>query len=167
MTVLSHMTARAFAVSVEYWSGAFCYALEEFLVEAADAAAAERLARARSRDSVYDNDRIAELEKVLNARLVDVGAIGFMTTGCVEGAIYVKPCCPRCGNDDIIRDATARWDIQSQCWMLSGTFDYETCGRCEAEGEDIANWTAIGRNPVRPAPDGSDGTAAPSILDPL
>jgi len=162
MTTLSQTTARAFAVSVEYWSGALCYALEEYLVEAADAPVAERLARARSRDSVYDNDRIAELEKVLNARPVVASAVGFSPVGSgVDGGSTVKPCCPRCGSDDIIRDATARWDIQNQCWMLSGTFDYETCGRCEAEGEDIANWTAIEPNPIRPAPNGSDGTAAP------
>jgi predicted RNA-binding Zn-ribbon protein involved in translation (DUF1610 family) len=45
----------------------------------------------------------------------------------------VKYVCACCGNDDITRDATARWDIDKQDWDLSSYEDATWCGECGDE----------------------------------
>lgn len=46
--------------------------------------------------------------------------------------------CPECGSPDVSVDATARWDIEAQDWVMSGTFDDRTCGSCGYEGSSFA-----------------------------
>lgn len=38
--------------------------------------------------------------------------------------------CPKCGDDDICRDATALWNARSNRWELAGTMDGFTCEAC-------------------------------------
>lgn len=38
--------------------------------------------------------------------------------------------CPKCGDDDICRDATAKWSAHSDQWELAGTMDSFTCEAC-------------------------------------
>jgi hypothetical protein len=45
-----------------------------------------------------------------------------------EGPIVVT--CSNCGSGGVTRDATVRWDIQSQTWQLSGIFDNGDCDIC-------------------------------------
>lgn len=39
-------------------------------------------------------------------------------------------CCPYCGSEDILRDAFARWSVDSQSWELSSDCDTADCGEC-------------------------------------
>jgi len=47
--------------------------------------------------------------------------------------------CPKCGSDDVVCDATARWSVENQCWELSGTFDDKTCQQCEYENDSFSD----------------------------
>lgn len=40
--------------------------------------------------------------------------------------------CPKCGSDEIVRDAWAEWDVDAQTWGLRDFFDNTFCCRCEA-----------------------------------
>jgi len=41
--------------------------------------------------------------------------------------------CQNCGSDNIVADAYARWDIQTQNWNLSFVFDNKICEDCGYE----------------------------------
>ena len=41
--------------------------------------------------------------------------------------------CPGCGSDDIVMDATAKWNNASQAWEFSDVIDYCTCQDCFTE----------------------------------
>jgi len=45
----------------------------------------------------------------------------------------VKFICEHCGNDNISRDATAEWDIETQEWVLSSVQDATYCEDCDCE----------------------------------
>lgn len=42
----------------------------------------------------------------------------------------VRLCCPDCGSTDIVRDATATWNEDTQDWECSGVQDAMTCHEC-------------------------------------
>lgn len=44
-----------------------------------------------------------------------------------------KPICATCKTDDVRRDAFASWDVETQSWELSETYDYSHCNNCEGE----------------------------------
>jgi len=44
-----------------------------------------------------------------------------------------KPVCPYCGSDNVVVDATARWDVALQEWVLSGVHDSGGCEQCGEE----------------------------------
>ena len=44
-----------------------------------------------------------------------------------------KYICPICGGDNVVSDAWASWDVESQQWVLENTFDQEFCNDCETE----------------------------------
>lgn len=46
----------------------------------------------------------------------------------------IKMLCPCCGSDNIVRDAYASWDIETQAWVLLATYDDMKCESC---GSDI------------------------------
>lgn len=41
--------------------------------------------------------------------------------------------CTACGSSNVIADATVRWDVAEQEWIVSGIFDAMTCGDCDKE----------------------------------
>lgn len=43
----------------------------------------------------------------------------------------IRMVCATCGSDDVLADAWASWDINSQQWELSQTFDEKYCNNCE------------------------------------
>lgn len=45
----------------------------------------------------------------------------------------VKPVCSHCGSDSLARDASARWDVDTQQWEVSGVYDCTFCDTCSAE----------------------------------
>lgn len=49
--------------------------------------------------------------------------------------IYVV--CPRCGSPDVVCDATATWDFETQDWTLNSTFDERTCQTCDYESHSF------------------------------
>lgn len=57
-----------------------------------------------------------------------------------EKASGVKPICPVCGSEHIVRDACARWDKASGQWVLAELQDCHFCDTCNREG-NFAAWT--------------------------
>lgn len=45
--------------------------------------------------------------------------------------------CGGCGSNDVGRDATARWCIDKQEWVLSGVFDNAFCEECQVDDPDL------------------------------
>lgn len=58
----------------------------------------------------------------------------------------MQPFCPNCGSTEICADGAARWDIETQDWVLSSTYDDMTCDDCGAEHNllNTDNWKPIG-----------------------
>lgn len=42
--------------------------------------------------------------------------------------------CRTCGSSGVTRDATVRWDVETQTWQLSGIFDNSDCDVCGETG---------------------------------
>ena len=50
-----------------------------------------------------------------------------------------KPVCNRCGSSDVLADAYASWNMETQDWELASTFDKGSY--CEAcDGETRLEW---------------------------
>lgn len=49
----------------------------------------------------------------------------------------IKYVCKKCGSDDLRYDAWAEWCIEKQEMILSATFDYCWCERCQGEAKVI------------------------------
>lgn len=46
----------------------------------------------------------------------------------------VKMVCERCGSQEVVADAYAVWDVESQSWELQSTFDKGSyCSNCDGE----------------------------------
>ncbi len=43
--------------------------------------------------------------------------------------------CPRCGSEEVYKDAAAAWNREAQEWELCSVHDSETCSACDAEGD--------------------------------
>lgn len=138
MTGISAVPTRAFAARVEYFSANYRFAVEEFTIEVAEGEDPMTLARARSDNSVYFNERIPELRRTIALDPLDDDPAPPPASG---GA--VKPLCPRCGGDEILPDACAAWDSEAQDWSLVGVYDSETCSLCEAEGNCMSDWVPL------------------------
>ncbi len=48
-----------------------------------------------------------------------------------------KPICPKCASDDLCIDAAARWNLETQDWVICGTHDTVICQACQWEGETV------------------------------
>lgn len=54
----------------------------------------------------------------------------------------VKMVCSHCGSEDVVADAYAKWNVDSQAWQVAQTFDKGGyCSQCDGE-------TRIERLPV-------------------
>lgn len=51
----------------------------------------------------------------------------------------IKPVCRECKSDDVVRDATASWNVKRQEWELCAVMDQAFCNVCDGETtlEDI------------------------------
>lgn len=45
----------------------------------------------------------------------------------------IKIVCNRCGSDNVVKDAWAEWDPETQTWGLRTVFDYSICDDCGSE----------------------------------
>ena len=43
------------------------------------------------------------------------------------------PTCPYCGSESVTSDGIARWDKDTQAWVLESTYDGGNCSDCEEE----------------------------------
>lgn len=43
----------------------------------------------------------------------------------------IKMVCSECGSEDVLADAWAEWDIDTQEWVLQTTFDEKFCPDCD------------------------------------
>jgi predicted RNA-binding Zn-ribbon protein involved in translation (DUF1610 family) len=60
-----------------------------------------------------------------------------------QGKIKMVPACPKCGSDNIVVDAAARWTIESQEWEVANIFDkVHGCDDCGAEDIELA-WVEV------------------------
>ena len=41
--------------------------------------------------------------------------------------------CKACGSRDVFRDASAKWDITSQQWVLASVHDHADCSQCNGD----------------------------------
>lgn len=41
--------------------------------------------------------------------------------------------CYRCGGTDVLKDAFAVWDVETQSWDLHSTYDHAVCNTCDGE----------------------------------
>lgn len=137
----SQQQTRAFDVCVEFQSDGATYAQESYQIEALDEYDAERLARERAEDSAYYDPRVPDLG--LHVTVEAEGPTGPDTDPASPAQVRVRPICPKCGSADIVKDASAQWDEENQCWSLSGTYDGETCQACDAEGDDLSTFMPI------------------------
>jgi hypothetical protein len=72
-----------------------------------------------------------------------------MSTNATSKAAVV-PICRYCGSTEIVRDASARWDVAAQDWRLSGVFDCTFCDECNGESDTLAKWTEASRPDTGP-----------------
>jgi len=55
----------------------------------------------------------------------------------VEADQLPKPRCTCCGSADILRDAYACWDENSQQWVLHSCYDWFRCEHCDVESKRV------------------------------
>lgn len=132
-------SARVYAVRVEYYSDRDSFAVETYMIEVPAGGDPMQVARARADDSIYFDPRVPGLSRDIAITPVEPEEPDDPDPA-PPGGQAVKPVCPHCGSEEMVRDATARWDSDSQCWSISGVFDNETCDLCGAEGNCISEW---------------------------
>lgn len=52
------------------------------------------------------------------------------------GSPRVKLLCPECGAEDVVLDAYAAWDVETQDWVLHSTYEEKRCNTCGAEFDE-------------------------------
>ncbi len=61
-----------------------------------------------------------------------------------------KPVCSECASDDVLNDAYAEWDMDSQSWIIQQVFDKGTiCQDCG--GETSLDWVRFDIGLPRPS----------------
>ncbi len=58
----------------------------------------------------------------------------------VEPDQMERPSCIRCGSSDILRDAWACWDSDTQEWVLHCCYDAYRCEACDAQSKHV-DWS--------------------------
>lgn len=51
--------------------------------------------------------------------------------------LYKVPVCPQCGSINVVRDAYARFNPETQMWEVVHIFDDSRCDDCEYEGGTV------------------------------
>jgi hypothetical protein len=44
-----------------------------------------------------------------------------------------KPTCPHCFSDNVLSDASARWDVDAQEWVIVSECPHGHCCNCESD----------------------------------
>lgn len=127
--------ARIFEVRIDYLSGGETFAVETIRLEEIEGCDIEATARASAEASVYYDPRVPDLTYQLAITPIDPE-----DPNPPPPAAQVKPICPHCGADELVRDACVRWDVETQTWEVSGIYDSTTCNLCGAESDDLAHW---------------------------
>jgi len=47
----------------------------------------------------------------------------------------VKKVCSYCGSTDVLVDAWAKWDEETQTWVLHSVYENSICNACDGEAE--------------------------------
>ena len=55
----------------------------------------------------------------------------------VEPDQMPRPRCASCGSADILRDAYACWDVDTQEWVLHSCYDEYRCEACGAQSKHV------------------------------
>lgn len=50
----------------------------------------------------------------------------------------VQMVCRRCGSTQVLRDAWAEWDVDTQQWTLSAVFDHAVCESDACDGGETS-----------------------------
>lgn len=133
----SRADMRLFAIIVAFRSTDMIYAIERFHLLAADTADADHRARIRASASVYWNERIPDLG-------IDIEVMELPDPeDDPPTPAPVLPFCRRCGSEDVLIDASARWDAVGQAWVLCSVQDHETCEMCGRDGNAIVRWVPV------------------------
>lgn len=151
--------ARDHAIRIDYLSGGERFATETFQVSITEHEDVNDVALKLARDSAYCNERVPALSCLFTIHSTDPDGPDGAPPGAGTALISsvepfdqaaakpntppVAPQCPKCGDTDITRDASARWDRANQCWSLSAVYDNQTCENCGAEGNDLAIWVSL------------------------
>lgn len=104
MNTTSLTGARAYAVRIEYLSDSEPFALEQFILSIDDDADVHAVARDLADQSTYSNGRVPDL----TCAITIVRQLPDDPHTPPSGSPAIIPRCPKCGADDISRDATAR-----------------------------------------------------------
>lgn len=131
-------SARAYAVRVEYFSGGDVFATETLLIDEPAGGEIEAAATSAAEASPYFNASVPELSYAMRIAPIDPDDPEPPPAGA-----RAKPVCAHCGSDQLVRDASARWDAESQDWTMSGIYDCTTCDICGAESDDLARWVPV------------------------
>ncbi len=136
MNTSSLSGARAFAVRIEYFSGDHAFAVENFVLSLGERDDINVMAHGLASESIYSNPLIPGLICVVTITPVEPDDPDVPP----KAPNPVMPKCRHCGHTDITRDATARWDTDTQDWYLSATYDSQTCENCGAESNPLVLW---------------------------
>lgn len=72
----------------------------------------------------------------------------------------VRMVCYVCGSENVLRDAYASWNVETQEWELQNVFDAAVCeGRCE--GETKIEEVPVDDQQEASSPDDVDGVRSP------
>ncbi|WP_157217986.1 hypothetical protein [Flavisphingomonas formosensis] len=128
--------ARTYQVCAQFLTDGAPFASEHCVITVADGLDPFAIAQVRADDSPYANPHVPDLSIAIALAPEEPDDPSLPP---VSGA--VRPICPKCGSDDIVRDACARWSVEAQLWELEGIYDCQTCNACGAEGDEFARWT--------------------------
>jgi hypothetical protein len=49
--------------------------------------------------------------------------------------------CPKCGSRNVVCDADASWNADTQTWELNCTYDAMHCVECDRDASHDGDWT--------------------------
>lgn len=95
-------------------------------------------------------ERVAEIESALQITWAEPN---LKPAARVQVEPKTKPVCAKCGSDDVRADAYAAWNMDSQEWELTATFDdgsvCEVCGEeCDLEWAEAAEGDHVTTKPI-------------------
>lgn len=130
---------HAYDVRISYYCDRDLFATVTMCVETSADGDVWAAIREAAENCIYFNERIPNLSYEIEFLPPDPTE---PPTGAGKGA--VKPVCSRCGSDTLVRDACVRWDVETQKWDLSDSYDCTICDLCGSESDELAKWVPAG-----------------------